>query len=50
MAEKANRHYISTKVNPIFENMLVDLLVVKPEDVVSYILNIILDRIYVNVD
>ena len=39
MEEKQNRHYISTKVHPIFESILVDILMAKPDDVVILIHN-----------
>ncbi len=32
--EKLNREYIDAKVNPIFEKLLVDILISKPDDVV----------------
>lgn len=35
MDDQANRQYITNKVHPIYENLLVDLLISKPEDVVK---------------
>jgi hypothetical protein len=38
MDERANREYIRTRVNPIYENMLLDILVTKPDDIVRFFL------------
>ena len=32
--KELNREYINTKVNPIFEKLLIDLLIKKPDNVV----------------
>lgn len=36
MDDQANRQYITNKVHPIYENLLVDLLISKPEDVINF--------------
>ncbi|KRX05579.1 Cyclic nucleotide-binding protein [Pseudocohnilembus persalinus] len=36
MDDQANRQYITNKVHPIYENMLVDLIISKPNDVVGF--------------
>lgn len=35
MAERENKNYIASRVHPIFEKMVVDLLLVKPDDLVN---------------
>ncbi len=32
MDEKENRNYINTKIHPIFEKLVIDLLLNKPDD------------------
>ena len=46
--EKENQAYITQKVHPIYEKMLIDLLLNKPEDIVKNIfkIKIKLDRLY----
>lgn len=34
--KKENKEYIQKKVNPFFENLLYDLLLSKPEDIVIF--------------
>ena len=35
--DKKNKEYIQSKVNPFLEKMIVEMLIHKPEDAVSYI-------------
>ena len=39
MDEKDNRNYINHKVHPIFEKLVVDLLLTKPDEPVDYIIH-----------
>lgn len=36
MDEKENRNYINSKIHPIFERLVIDLLLNKPDDPVEY--------------
>lgn len=36
MTDRENKNYIASRVHPIFEKMVVDILLVKPEDLVSH--------------
>ena len=39
MDEKDNRNYIADKIHPIFEKLVVDLLVSKPEEPIDFIIS-----------
>lgn len=36
MDDRDNKNYITSRVHPIFEKMIIDLLLVKPDDLVIY--------------
>lgn len=42
--EKVNRNYISTKVNPILEKMVFDLVMKKPDNVIQYMIKWLQDN------
>lgn len=35
MEDRENKNYINAKIHPIFEKLIIDLLLVKPEEPVS---------------
>lgn len=44
MDEKENRNYINSKIHPIFERLVIDLLLNKPDDPVDYMLEWLKDK------
>ena len=44
MDEKENRNYINTKIHPIFERLVIDLLLNKPEEPIDYMLDWLKDK------